>query len=187
VFLVGFMASGKTTVGKELAQRLGWDFADLDSVIELRERRSVPEIFQDRGESGFRQAETRAIRDLLTNSPTDKRVVALGGGAFVQTANRALLQEQFTVFLEAPVAELWQRSLTDGIQRPLRGDPAQFARLYEERLPFYRQAKVTIVTSGKDVASLCAEIERTLQDWGETRAANPTCSPSVHLGTGESQ
>ena len=64
VFLVGFMASGKSTVGPELARRLGWDFVDLDSRIEARERISVPEIFRVGGESGFRRAENHALQHL---------------------------------------------------------------------------------------------------------------------------
>ena len=66
VFLVGFMASGKSSVGQELARRLGWDFVDMDARIESRERQTIPEIFRERGEPGFRLAETSALRDLLT-------------------------------------------------------------------------------------------------------------------------
>ena len=163
VFLVGFMASGKSCVGQELARRLDWDFVDLDARIESRERQTVPEIFRERGELGFRLAETSALRDLLTETPPHSRVVALGGGAFVQERNRELLRSWPTVFLDASVSELWQRSLTDGIERPLRTDPEQFARLYEERLPFYRQASIVVQTTGKPLAAICAEIEVALQ------------------------
>jgi shikimate kinase len=187
VFLVGFMASGKSSVGQELARRLDWDFVDLDARIESREQQTIPEIFRDRGEHGFRLAETSALRDLLTESLKRNRVVALGGGAFAQERNRELLRPWPSVFLEATVPELWQRSLTDGIERPLRGDPDQFAKLYAERVPFYRQASVTVVTSGKDLASLCAEIERTLQFRGRTEAAGSYQTPPSHPGTGESQ
>jgi shikimate kinase len=187
VFLVGFMASGKSSVGQELARRLDWDFVDLDARIESRERQTIPEIFRDRGEPGFRLAETSALRDLLSESAQRDRVVALGGGAFVQERNRELLQQYPSVFLEAPAPELWQRSLTDGVERPLREDPEQFARLYAERLPFYRQATVTVVTSGKDPASLCAEIERKLQPWGRTEGPGSSRIPPARSGTGESQ
>jgi shikimate kinase len=163
VFLVGFMASGKSCVGQELARRLAWDFVDLDARIESRERQTVPEIFRERGEPGFRLAETSALRDLLTETPQHSRVVALGGGAFVQERNRELLRSWPTVFLDASVSELWQRSLTDGIERPLRTDPEQFTRLYEERLPFYRQASIVVQTTGKPLAAICAEIEAALQ------------------------
>src|SRR5271154_4382073 len=74
VFLVGFMASGKSSVGQELARRLSWDFVDLDSRIEARERKIVPEIFQSSGETGFRVAETNALRDLLAESPKCNRI-----------------------------------------------------------------------------------------------------------------
>jgi shikimate kinase len=185
VFLVGYMASGKSTVGRELARRLQWDFIDLDTKIEARERQTVPEIFRERGESGFRLAETSALRDLLTESMKRDSVVALGGGAFAQERNRQLLQAWPTIFLEAPPDDLWQRSLTDGIERPLRADPEQFARLYAERLPFYRQATVTIVTSGKDLVSLCAEIERNLQTWGSAGAAGTYQVSQTQSETGE--
>jgi len=122
VFLVGFMGSGKSSVGRELARQLDWDFVDLDTRIESRERQTVPEIFRERGETGFRLAETDALRDLLAESGQPNRVVALGGGAFVQERNRELLRPWLSVFLEAPASELWQRSQSDGIERPLRGD-----------------------------------------------------------------
>jgi len=156
------MGSGKTSVGRELAQRLGWEFVDLDAHIEAREGQGIPQIFRDRGEAGFRAAETAALMD-LTQSLERASVVALGGGAFVQDANRELLRSRPSVFLQAPVDELWRRCCDDEEIRPLRKDPDQFAQLYAERLPFYRQATVTVVTSGRDPASICAEIEATLQ------------------------
>jgi shikimate kinase len=162
VFLVGFMASGKSTVGPELARRLGWDFVDLDSIIEARARKSVPEIFRDQGERGFRHAESTALQD-LTQSLERNSVVALGGGAFAQEKNRAALRDWLTVFLNAPVEELWRRSLADGIERPLRKGRDQFAGLHAERLPFYRQATITVETAGREVASICAEIEAALR------------------------
>jgi len=94
-------------------------------------------------------------------------VVALGGGTFAQLPNLELLRPWPTVFLDAPVDDLWQRTLEDAAKRPLRGDRTEFSRLHHERLPFYRQARVTIVTSGKDPDSLCAEIESTLHSWGK--------------------
>ena len=187
VFLVGFMASGKSSVGQELARRLDWDFVDLDARIESRERQTISEIFRDRGEPGFRLAETNALRD-LTESLERDTVVALGGGAFAQPKNRELLRSWTSIFLEAPLDELWRRSLEDGAKRPLRKDDlAEFGRLYESRLPHYRQASVTVVTSGRDPASLCAEIARTLQFRGGTEAAGSSQIPPARFGTGEPQ
>jgi len=187
VFLVGFMASGKSSVGQALARRLDWNFVDLDAEIESRERQTIAEVFRDRGEPEFRLIEAAALRD-LTESLERDTVIALGGGTFVHPKNRELLQLWPSVFLDAPVEELWRRSMEeDATKRPLRKDPEEFARLYEDRLPFYRQATVTVVTSGKDPASLCAEIERTLQFWEKDEAAGSPQTPSRGFGTGESQ
>ena len=166
IFLAGFMGSGKNTVGRELARRLCWAFADLDALIENLEGRSIPDIFRTKGESHFRAIETEALRDLITNLSRDT-VAALGGGAFAQEANRQMLQAFPTIFLEAPIDELWQRCLqheaAEGAERPLRGDRDQFARLYEERLPIYRRATLTVGTSGKTPTEICQEIERSLK------------------------
>ena len=105
MFLVGFMGSGKNTVGRLLARRLGWDFVDLDAHIEARERQTIPEIFRLQGEQVFRLAETNALRDLLKKSFLRPAVVALGGGAFVQETNRELLRPWPSVFLDAPAEE----------------------------------------------------------------------------------
>ena len=191
VFLVGFMASGKSSLGRELARRLDWDFVDLDARIESREQQSIPEIFRDRGEIGFRLAETSALRELtdaLGRNPLHRNVVvALGGGTFAQPLNLELLHPWPSVFLDAPLDELWRRSTENATVRPLRNDPTEFARLHEHRLPFYRQATLTVVTSGKDPASLCAEIERTLLSWEASQAAGSSEIPSASSGTGESQ
>jgi shikimate kinase len=163
VFLVGFMGSGKNTVGQELARRLGWEFVDLDAQIEHREHQTIPAIFRAKGEPGFRLAESAALREFLGNPRRLDSVIALGGGAFVQENNRALLCDWPTVFLDAPADELWRRCQQDAVERPLRRDHEQFARLYRERLPFYRQASLVIETHGKDPAAICAEIERALR------------------------
>jgi len=161
VFLVGFMGSGKTSVGHELARRLGWDFVDLDTLIESREGKTVPAIFHEDGEPHFRRAETAALGDLVAGLWRDT-VVALGGGAFVQERNRQLLQNFPTVLLDAPAEELWRRCCEDPAERPLRQDQSQFTQLYRERLPVYRMAKVTVETTLRDLSSICAEIEGTL-------------------------
>ena len=196
VFLVGFMGSGKNTVGRELARRLAWDFVDLDARIEARERQTVPEIFRLQGEPAFRLTETNALHDLLTNSLRRDSVVALGGGAFVQENNRALLRAWPSVFLDAPPQELWQRCLQDeaesgsGTQverRPMRKDPDQFARLHAERLPCYRQASLTVETSGKEPTAICLEIESALHLTGahEETSSNRSQNTAGKLSAGD--
>jgi len=163
------MGAGKTSVGRALGRRLNWLFEDLDERIERRERRSVAEIFRDSGEIAFRRAEHNALRELLEELRSGSlRIIALGGGAFVQEENAALLLAAGlpTVFLDAPVDELWQRCLTQGqkeqIERPLLGKRERFRELYETRRKNYAHATLTIQTSNRDVEAIAAEIAERL-------------------------
>ena len=161
VFLVGFMASGKSSVGQELARRLDWDFVDLDARIESRERQTISEIFRDRGEAGFRLAETSALRDLTGRvARTQQRGRARRRSLRAGTEPRIAAALAIGFLGSARIDELWRRSL-DGRRWNGRceDDPEQFARLYAERLPLYRQASVMVATSGKQLTSICAEIE----------------------------
>jgi shikimate kinase len=161
VVLVGFMGAGKTTVGQALARQLGWSFEDLDDRIELRERCSIPEIFNRLGESGFRRAEHDAVVEALAEL-VPGRVLALGGGAFVQAENAALIAQFPVVFLDAPAEELWRRCQGDSSQRPLRQGFDQFCRLCEIRRPYYLRASLRVETSGKDIETIAAEVCRAL-------------------------
>jgi shikimate kinase len=167
VFLVGFMGAGKSSVGRALGERLNWIFEDLDERIERRAGRSVPEIFRASGESGFRRVEHDALRDLLAERGGG-RIIALGGGAFVQANNAALLKRSGvpTIFLDATVDELWRRCCTQaeeaGAKRPLLGSPEQFRKLYQNRRRRYRRASLTISTSRRTVDEIAAEIAQTL-------------------------
>src|SRR5689334_19369553 len=135
VFLVGFMGAGKSSVGRALSLRLGWGFEDLDDRIQVREARSIAQIFSESGEVGFRRAETEALRELISELGSSSRVVGLGGGAFVQAENAALLSQTGApiVFLDAPVDELFRRCLQEQVERPLRQDREKFHELYEAR------------------------------------------------------
>jgi shikimate kinase len=164
IFLVGFMGAGKTSVGKVLGRRLGWGFEDLDDRIQSRERRSVDHIFRESGEKAFRLAETAALRDLLDTLGLNPRVIALGGGAFVQRENASLLRRDdvATIFLDGPVEELFRRCNKQQVDRPLRGSLDQFRTLYELRRPLYREASVIVDTTGKDVEEVAEELSRML-------------------------
>jgi shikimate kinase len=165
VFLVGFMGAGKTSVGKLLGRRLGWPFEDLDDRIQARERRSVEQIFRESGENIFRQAETAALREIIDELGSSPRVIALGGGAFVQPENGALLQREdvTTVFLDGPIEELFRRCNKQQVDRPLRGSLEQFQQLHQLRLPLYRKAAVRIDTGGKDIEAVAGEVSHVLQ------------------------
>src|SRR5262245_28837928 len=108
IFVVGFMGAGKSTVGRALAQRLGWPFVDLDDEIESAEHAKISDIFAERGEPEFRRIETEALRRLL-NSP-DSAVIALGGGAFTVAANRELIRDHGpTIWLDCPFEVVQRR------------------------------------------------------------------------------
>jgi shikimate kinase len=160
VFLVGFMGAGKTSVGRALSLRLGLPFEDLDDRIQNREGKTIEQIFRQAGEAEFRKAETAALRELLEESGSPVRVVALGGGAFVQPANATLVEKAgiHSVFLDAPVEELLRRCEDEPKERPLRQDPKQFRELYEKRRQSYMKAAVRIETHGKDVDTVAAEV-----------------------------
>ncbi|HEX4487866.1 MAG TPA: shikimate kinase [Terriglobales bacterium] len=164
IFLVGFMGAGKTSVGKALGRRLAWPFEDLDDRIQDREKRSVEQIFRESGEKAFRQVETDALREVLDALGSDPRVIALGGGAFVQPENAFLLQREdvATIFLDGPVEELFRRCNKQQVDRPLRGTLDQFQKLYESRRPLYSKASIQLDTSGKDVEAVAEEVSRIL-------------------------
>jgi len=160
VFLVGFMGAGKTSVGRALSHRLGLPFEDLDDRIQKREGKTIEQIFRESGENEFRKAEMAALRELLGELPRSPRVVALGGGAFVQPGNAALIEEGDvdSVFLDAPVEELLRRCEQEQKERPLRRNPKQFRELYANRHQSYMRAALRIETSGKDVETVAAEV-----------------------------
>ena len=163
------MGAGKTSVGRALGQRLNWVFEDLDDRIVEREGRSIAEIFRQSGEAAFREAEHSALRavleDLRTGAP---RIIALGGGAFAQQRNLVLLRSGGvpTVFLDAPVDELWQRCCrqagASSIERPLQNSLDQFRALYGARRNSYRKALLKIETAGRTVDAIAAEIAEKL-------------------------
>jgi shikimate kinase len=159
VAMVGFMGAGKTTVGQALAARLGWNFADLDRLIEAREGRSIEAIFQSSGESGFRSLERLLLLESLDSS-TGGLVLALGGGAFAQAEIREILENASipTIFLNASAEELFQRCAQPGVVRPLRGNLDQFRALYERRQPAYQEARLHIDTEGKQIGAIVDEI-----------------------------
>ncbi|MNR81240.1 3-dehydroquinate synthase [compost metagenome] len=144
VTLMGFMGSGKTTVGRILATRLGWDFVDTDRLIEERTGLAIPEIFATRGEAGFRELETDVIREV---SRGDRQVISTGGGAVLEPANRlALRMAGVVVHLKASPELLWRR--VSGSDRPLAQDPLAFRERYQERQPLYQLLPLQITSSG---------------------------------------
>ncbi len=149
IYLTGFMGSGKTTVGRTLASALGIRFVDLDEWIVRSLGASIAEVFARRGEVVFRDEEQRQL-ELTTR--LDRAVVATGGGTYCFEANRELIRRSggVSVFLELPWGVLLARLPGKNADRPKFGDPETARRLYEERLPAYRQADVVLRLAGDE-------------------------------------
>lgn len=156
IYLVGFMGAGKSSVGTILAQRMGWPFVDLDTIIEAGQGASIRQIFEQAGEAFFRQIEHAALVEVIKKAPV---VIALGGGTFVQRPNFDLIRKTTgaTIWLDCPIEDLWQRcAIMDN--RPLFRDRESFFKLYEERLPYYRQAEFRVSTGGRPPEEIVQEI-----------------------------
>ena len=142
--LVGFMASGKSTVARHLALRLHWRHEDIDDLIEARERHTVADIFAKRGEPYFRAVERDTLKLLL---PIRQLVVATGGGTFADPENRAaMMMDGVVVWIDMPLAELIPRIPLDG-RRPLAADRPALERLYAARADTYRLAHLRVNAS----------------------------------------
>ena len=132
--LTGFMGAGKTTIGARVAERLGRPFVDLVAAVQAEAGAAIPELYAERGEPAFRALEEEQARRALAGG--EPLVVALGGGAVLSAATRALLAERaFTVVLDVEPGDAWRRAADGG--RPLARDEDAFRRLHEERAPLY--------------------------------------------------
>ena len=141
VFLVGFMGAGKSTVGRELAEVMGFRFLDLDSLIEAKAGQTVREIFEEFGEARFRELESAAIQSCATLSNT---IIALGGGAFVSPGNRRLIATiGRSIWLDCPLELCRSRIQVDG-SRPLASSEGNMRALYLQRRASYAEADLTI-------------------------------------------
>ncbi len=173
VYLFGFMTSGKTTLGKILANVLGWDFVDLDKEIEAREKMTVHEIFENKGEKYFRELEQKILRE---TSERERIVISLGGGTLNSDETAKFLNERgVTVYLKVEPESLYMR-LKNKIDRPLFRDLvlsenaskedfiARIKTLLSEREKYYGQAQITVSSDsqriGKTVDLLASKLRR---------------------------
>lgn len=141
IYLTGFMAAGKTTVGRLLAQKLGWDFQDTDEWIQKYCGMPMLKIFKKKGEAFFRGLETLCLKTLKTKTQT---VVSLGGGLIINPFNRALLMQEKWIFLHTPLVLLKKR-LENSATRPLaKKTSLELENLYRSRWPYYQLAPLKI-------------------------------------------
>ncbi|MFL6076534.1 MAG: shikimate kinase [Mycobacteriales bacterium] len=160
--LVGPPGAGKTTVGRLLAERLGVPFADTDAAVEAKAGKPVAEIFYDDGEPAFRALEAAAVADTLTTHPG---ILALGGGAVLDPATRALLRPHTVIYLAVTLPEAAKRVGLNRDRPLLLGNVrTQLKALLDARTPLYREvATHTIPTDHEDPATLAATIAAKLQ------------------------
>lgn len=142
IFLVGFMACGKTTVGAALAARLNRQFVDLDPLIVAKAGCSIAELIARDGEQRFRQMETETLRETAQNASW---VIAPGGGAITRSENRAVMEASgLMVWLDAPFELCWRRIQQDAAVRPLAANESAARERYEQRLPLYGRAAIRV-------------------------------------------
>lgn len=167
------MASGKTTVGARLAEKIGWRFVDLDLEIELKEKRTISEIFRIEGEARFREVESQALAEILQHG-SSPAVIALGGGTFIQHANRELMRDHGarTLYLEADFEVLFTRGCSQTGTRPLMQDQTRFRELFEERQPIYRSADAVVSVGQHSPEEIASQIAALVLQW-QAIAAEP--------------
>jgi shikimate kinase len=159
IYLVGFMGSGKSTVGQALAEELGWSFFDLDEEIEKAAHCTISHIFETRGEAAFRELETAALKARVASVRSGRpQVISLGGGAFSIQENFDLASNHgVTIWLDTPY-DVIERRVAAETHRPLARDPFRMRHLYESRRDDYARADYRIEPRDEEPAKVVARI-----------------------------
>ncbi len=152
------MGCGKSKVAREVARRLNVVMIDLDERITEREGRSPAQLIDEDGEPAFRAVETGTLRDVLESG--EARVISLGGGAWIQEANRILIDRYgcLSVWLDAPFDLCWARIEASEEIRPLGRTKDQALALYEQRRPIYQLADVHLQAGDEDLETLVTSV-----------------------------
>jgi shikimate kinase len=159
IYLVGFMGSGKSTVGRALAEELGWRFLDLDEEIERKHGTAITSIFEQHGEPKFRQIESAALHDTVRTVQAGRpQVISLGGGAILSEENFELVTNNgITLWLDCPLGII-ERRVAGATHRPLARDPHRLRELFEVRRPGYARADYRIEIADDDAVAAVARI-----------------------------
>lgn len=169
IVLTGLMGSGKTTVGKVLANKLTKKFIDTDELIEKQEKISINEIFSSFGESCFRTLETEMIKKVCKSQ---NQIISTGGGIVEKPENIKILKKKSVVFyLYAPVEELFERIKNEKNRPLLNNDAPKWAleKLFQKRESLYEQCDVKIETSGKSIDQITEEIIEKFENYKNAR------------------
>lgn len=144
IVITGFMGSGKSRIARELARRLNVPMLDLDERITARSGRSPAQLIVEDGEAAFRSVESEMLAEVLRNN--EAQVIALGGGAWIQSANRELVEQYgcLSVWLDAPFETCWTRIESSAEDRPLGKTREQALVLFQQRRPVYELARIHI-------------------------------------------
>ena len=159
IVLLGFMGSGKSTIGKLLSERLKVPFLDLDEEIVRKTGLSIPEIFSSSGEEKFREIEREVLIGLLSKS--ESLIVSTGGGAPAYKDNMELINKNGTsIYLKADFEKLWERISKDGNRPLVAAGKEKVRKLFERRIPFYERADIVVRT---DIFTPDETVERILK------------------------
>jgi len=161
--ITGFMGCGKTMVARELARRLNLEMVDLDDRITQREGRSPAQLINEEGETSFRAIESSVLQELLETGAAG--VIALGGGAWIEERNRALIKQYrcISVWLDVPFEVCWARIEASGEERPLGKTREEAQARYDRRRPIYALARLHVqVSADEELADLASRIQNQL-------------------------
>ena len=179
LYLVGFMGTGKTTVGRTVALRLGFDLLDSDHEIERRQKKTIPQIFADEGEAAFRVLERQFIEN---GHPPERQVVACGGGLIIPPGILELLKTKGVVIgLHASLDTILRRTSANR-HRPLLdvADPMERIRtLYAQREPIYNRAGTIILTDGRTLGDVVQHVLRAYRREAGDRPRPPGAAPGA--------
>lgn len=167
IVITGFMGCGKSKVARELARRLDVPMIDLDDLITASEGRTPAELITEAGEPAFRAIETNSLHELLQSGTAG--VIALGGGAWIESANRDLIDRFgcLSVWLDTPFAVCWERISVSDEERPLGKTIEEAETRYNLRRPIYSLARIHIpVTGSESLGQLVSRIEVQLEGTG---------------------
>ncbi|MCX5697965.1 MAG: shikimate kinase [Candidatus Omnitrophica bacterium] len=164
IYLVGFMGTGKTAIGRELAKKKKWQFVDLDELIELREKKLVKDIFAKQGEAYFRRIEKQALKDMAKEK---KFVVSCGGGIVLDKDNIDTMKKTGKIFCLKSTPEVILKRTSGLSHRPLLNVPnpkEKIEFLLKLRAPYYALADICIDTSKSSVTQVAEKISKALKD-----------------------